>query len=77
MTHLPEITGKNLIRILKKDGWVIKSQKGSHVKMIKEGRLNFLIIPIHARSSIPKGTLIQIIKDAGFSVEQFIKFVKM
>lgn len=77
MTHLPEITGKNLIRILKKDGWIIKSQKGSHVKMTKEGHMHFVIIPVHARSTIPKGTLIQIIKDAGFTVEQFIKLMKV
>ena len=75
MTHLPEITGTKLIRILRKDGWTIKSQKGSHVKLVKKGIMHFIIVPIHARGTIPKGTLVNIIKDAGLTVEKFIKMI--
>lgn len=35
MTRLPDITGKKVINALQKDGWSIKSQKGSHAKLTK------------------------------------------
>jgi len=75
MTHLPEITGSKLIRILKKDGWTIKSQKGSHVKLVKKNVMHFIIVPVHAKGTIPKGTLANIIKDAGLTIEKFIKMI--
>ena len=73
MTHLPEITGRKLIKILKRIDWMVKSQKGSHVKMTKEGCRHFLIVPVHSRKTIPKGTLLSIIKDAGLTVDEFLR----
>ena len=75
MTRLPDITGFKLIRILRKAGWIVKSQKGSHVKLVKKDSNNFIIVPVHARSTIPKGTLANIIKDAGLTIEQFVKMM--
>ena len=71
MTKLPDITGKKAIKAFQKHGWNVKSQKGSHAKLIKPGVNHFLIVPIHT-STIPKGTLSKIVKDAGLTVEEFI-----
>lgn len=46
------ISGKDLVIVFKKAGWIEKSQKGSHVKMEKNGRT--VIIPLH--KEIKKGT---------------------
>ena len=72
MTKLPDVTGRQVVKALAKDGWTIKSQKGSHVKLIKPGVSHPLIVAVHGKLSIPKGTLSNIIKDAGLSVEGFI-----
>lgn len=56
---------KKLIKALKKDGWVLVSQKGSHMKF-KKGKLT-CIIPNH-KGDIPKGTLGQIIKYTGIKL---------
>jgi len=72
MTKLPAITGDAVIKALGKNGWVVKSQKGSHVKLTKRGIKHFLIVPVHGKTTIPKGTLSNIIKDSGLTVEEFM-----
>jgi predicted RNA binding protein YcfA (HicA-like mRNA interferase family) len=71
MTKLPDIAGDRVVRALKKNGWLVKSQKGSHVKLTKPGRNHFLIVPVHG-ATVPKGTLSNIIKDAGLNVDEFV-----
>ena len=74
MTKLPDITGKIAITAFQKDGWSIKTQKGSHAKLTKPGENHFLIVPVHTRT-IPKGTLSNIVKDAGLTVDEFIELL--
>jgi predicted RNA binding protein YcfA (HicA-like mRNA interferase family) len=45
------------------------------VKLTKPGHRYFLIVPVHGKSTIPKGTLLNILKDAGLSIEEFIKLL--
>ncbi|MEW6201764.1 MAG: type II toxin-antitoxin system HicA family toxin [bacterium] len=75
MTKLPAVTGKQTLKALQKAERNIKSQKGSHVKLTKQGRDYFLIVPIHDKFTIPKGTLANIIKDAGLTVEEFVELM--
>lgn len=46
------ISGKELVKEFKKAGWVEKGQRGSHVKLEKDGRV--VIIPMH--KELKKGT---------------------
>lgn len=50
---------KNLIKLLKQNGWREVSQKGSHLKMKKGNQIE--IIPIHNKD-IPIGTAEAILK---------------
>ena len=54
---------KYVTDLLKKNGFVMKSQKGSHVKFEKEGRI--VVIPNHGSKGIEKGTYYSILKQAG------------
>ncbi len=72
MSKLPAINGKQLIKALSKVGWVIKSTRGSHVKLVKSGAKYPIIIPSHGSAIIPKGTLLNILRDAGISREELI-----
>ena len=76
MSKLPQISGWQLTKVLKKDGWVEVSQKGSHQKLIKQftpvGK-SVVIVPQH--KTIKKGTLAQILKDASLSVEKLRKLL--
>jgi predicted RNA binding protein YcfA (HicA-like mRNA interferase family) len=71
MTKLPDITGYRVVKALQKNDWFVKSQKGSHVKLTKDGCSYFLIVPVHGGATVPKGTLSNILKDAGLTADEF------
>lgn len=75
MIKLPMVAGKAVISALCRDGWMIKSHRGSHVKLIKSGIRHPIIVPVHGNVNIPKGTLRNIIKSAGLTVEEFLKLL--
>lgn len=55
---------RELIKMLKDDGWALKSIEGSHhhfVHPTKEGKVT---VP-HPKKDLPKGTLNSILKQAG------------
>ena len=59
------------IKALQKAGWTIKSQKGSHVKLVKPGVRRTIIIPVHKGKALDRGLLFAIIKHSELSVEKF------
>ena len=54
-----------LLRILKKDGWYVVSQKGSHLKLAHPSKTNQIIFPNHGSQEVGKGLEKRILKDAG------------
>jgi len=64
MTKLPVVSGKHVIKALKHAGFYVHHQKGSHVTLRMEEYPQIrVVIPIHR--VVKKGTLKNIIKDAG------------
>ena len=61
------ISGKLVIKSLKKLGWHIVSQSGSHVKLRKGSKIT--IVPIHGNQDLPKGTLKSIEKQTGEQIK--------
>ncbi|HLG18341.1 MAG TPA: type II toxin-antitoxin system HicA family toxin [Bdellovibrionota bacterium] len=57
------ISGKKVIKILRKRGWVVKSQRGSHVKLVKEGKMTE--VPVHANHDLGIGLVRAIEKQTG------------
>jgi predicted RNA binding protein YcfA (HicA-like mRNA interferase family) len=53
---------KEMVRLLEKNGFCFVRQRGSHAIFKKPG-CKLIIVPIHNRD-IPKGTLVQMLKDA-------------
>ncbi len=54
-----------LLRILKRDGWYVISQKGSHLKMGNKSRKGIIIFPYHGSKEMSKGIEKSILKNAG------------
>ncbi|MDO8684292.1 MAG: type II toxin-antitoxin system HicA family toxin [Armatimonadota bacterium] len=61
---------KQVIILLEKAGYSIDHQTGSHVIMYKPGHLP-VTVPRHNRD-LKKGTLHQILRNAGLSVDEFL-----
>jgi mRNA interferase HicA len=54
-----------LLRQLIKDGWVVVSSKGSHLKMIHPIKKGLIVFPDHGSKEMGKGMANKIKKDAG------------
>ena len=63
-------TAKQLLRFLRKQGYVQERQKGSHLVLENPSR-RMLVIPVH-KGDLPRGLFLRILKDAGFSEEDFL-----
>lgn len=68
MPKLPVLRPKELVRALKKLGFLEKRQKGSHLIMLHEGKNKQIVIPIHNKP-LKKGTLSAILRQAEISPE--------
>jgi predicted RNA binding protein YcfA (HicA-like mRNA interferase family) len=52
-----------------------KGQRGSHVKLIKQGSPNILSIPVHKGKPIKIGLLKNQIRKSGLTEEEFLKLL--
>lgn len=72
MSGLSPIKAKELIKILKKIGFVERRQKGSHLFLShQDGKTT--VVPIHPSKSIGIGLLRSILRDVKLSSEDFEK----
>jgi predicted RNA binding protein YcfA (HicA-like mRNA interferase family) len=62
------LTSKEMIRKLKKHGFEIVSQNGSHVKLVNPDNNITLIVPYHSKE-LKKGLERAILKQAGIEEE--------
>jgi len=68
--HFPVCNAREVIQVLKKHGFAIISQKGSHQKW-RHANGRQVIVAMHGGKPIPIGTLKSIIEGSGLSVEEF------
>ena len=57
------MTGKELIRLLQQQGWMLDRIQGSHHILVREDKT--LSVPVHGNSDLKKGTLNAIMKQGG------------
>ncbi|WP_045220262.1 type II toxin-antitoxin system HicA family toxin [Desulfonatronum thioautotrophicum] len=75
MTRLGSYSGFEVVKAFQGAGWTVVRQKGSHVALKKSGLEATLSIPVHKGRDVKRGTLRDLIKDAGMSVEEFISYL--
>ena len=75
MPKLPAVTGKRLLKILGKLGYVLDHVHGSHYIM-RDAAGRKTTIPVHGSSEIPKGTLSGILSDLDITREEFMKLLQ-
>lgn len=61
-------SGKQLVRALRRIGFVVDHQRGSHIFMHNIQQNLSVIVPLH--TEIKKGTLNNIIKKVGITIEE-------
>lgn len=71
MTRLPSLDYEKVIKALQRDGWAIIRQRGSHIRLHKHTRTELLKLTVPAHNPIKRSTLVQILKQARLTKEEF------
>jgi predicted RNA binding protein YcfA (HicA-like mRNA interferase family) len=75
MTSLHNLKPEKVIKAFERAGWANKGQRGSHVKLIKQGNPNILSIPVHKGKPIKIGLLKDQIRKSGLTEEEFLRLL--
>lgn len=71
MSKLPRISGRDCMKALERLGFYRKRQTGSHVVMRRDEPFAQVVVPDH--DELDRGTLRAILRQAGLTVEEFIR----
>jgi predicted RNA binding protein YcfA (HicA-like mRNA interferase family) len=71
MSKVPSLNYQHVIKALRRDGWIVIRQKGSHIRLQKRLPNETLKIIVPAHRPIKRSTLSHILKQAHLSVSEF------
>lgn len=74
MSGLPAVTGKQIIKALKKIGFEVIRRKGSH-NFLQHSDGRCTVIPVHTGETIGRGLLAQIMRDCEITTEDLDKIL--
>jgi len=74
MSKLPAVKPRQLVRFLEQHGFVLDHVSGSHFIYYHPASRKRAVVPRHNRD-IPKGTLLAVLKEAGFTRDDIIRFL--
>lgn len=66
---LPRVTAKQLLRALRRDGWMIVRQVGSHATLRHPTKPGRTVLPLHSGKTLQPGLLRTIIDETGLSAD--------
>jgi predicted RNA binding protein YcfA (HicA-like mRNA interferase family) len=69
----PLVPGARVVKALKRAGFCVSGQRGSHVKLVRDADGQTLIVPLHRE--VDRWTLKGILADAGIPIEEFIRLL--
>jgi predicted RNA binding protein YcfA (HicA-like mRNA interferase family) len=69
MTKTPVLGFEQVINALKRDGWIVVRQKGSHIRLQKTYEEETIKLTVPAHTPIQHSTLSHILKQAHLSTE--------
>jgi predicted RNA binding protein YcfA (HicA-like mRNA interferase family) len=75
VTKVPSLDFDQLIRALKRNGWVVIRQRGSHIRLQKATRDETLKLTVPAHRPIKRSTLSHILKQARIDVDQLMRLL--
>lgn len=72
MGRMAQVDGRRMVRALRRLGWTLDRQSGSHVVLVHPGR-DPLVVPVHRGKALKEGTARSILKAAGISEDAFFE----
>ena len=74
MPKLPVLSPKKLIKILKKLGFQLDHETGSHFIFYNPRNNKRAVVPFHQKD-LPKGTILSILDQIGITKEEFRNYI--
>ncbi len=75
MPPLPPLDWPEIAAAFGKAGWAHDRTRGSHYIMVRPGRPGLLSIPMH--KPVRRGTLWKLIRQAGLTVDEFLRLLNV
>ena len=72
---VPSLNYEQVVRALRRAGWVVVRQRGSHIRLQKRTPEETLKLVVPAHRPIKRSTLSHILKQARLTVDQFQQLV--
>jgi predicted RNA binding protein YcfA (HicA-like mRNA interferase family) len=72
VTKVPNLGYERVIAALRRDGWVVVRQKGSHIRLTKHTAAETLKLTVPAHRPIKRSTLAHILKQARLEADAFL-----
>lgn len=73
MSQLPILSGEKIIKVLEKIGYRQGKQRGSHIRLVHP---EYRSVTVPKYTSVSRGLLRKILRDAELSPDEFIKTLK-
>ena len=74
MPKLPVVKPRQISRFLEQNGFILDHTSGSHLVFYNPVSRRRAVVPSHNRD-MPKGTLMSLLREAGFTREELIDFL--
>jgi len=75
MSKVPSLNYEKVINALRRDGWIVVRQRGSHIRLQKRTPEEILKIIVPAHRPIKRSTLSHILKQAQLSISEFMELL--
>lgn len=75
MSKVPSLTGKDIVALLKKEGFILERQRGSHV-FLKHPDGRATVVPVHSGEVIGPGLLTKIRRDIEITKDDLLKMLR-
>ena len=75
MNHVPNLSYREIIRALQRNGWVVVRQRGSHIRLQKHAGDRVLKLTVPAHLPVKRSTLREILKQAELELDRFLELL--
>ena len=76
MTKVPSLNYPVVVAAFERAGWRVVRQKGSHIRLERTTVSGTLKVTVPAHKPIKRSTLAKLLKDAEFSLEEFLDVLR-
>lgn len=73
MSRMPQVMAQELASFLRRRGFVVDRQSGSHLTLFQGSTGVSVTIPVHSGRDLGRGLAIALLKQAGFTVDDYLR----